>query len=61
MNKSGSYEDVMKHVEELNDLLEAVDTEPSEVYNQKLTFKWEYAFESLTDRCSVYKRRNSNA
>lgn len=59
MNKPDSYEDVMKALEEVNDLME-FDDNPSE-YNDSKDFKFEYAFESVTERHTAYKRRVSHA
>lgn len=59
MNKPNSYEDVMKELEEINELLESgVDSDGSHLYNGD--FRFEYAHESLTEKHSAYKRRISN-
>lgn len=54
MNKPDSYENVMKELEEVNDELE------SDLDEDGKDFKFEYAFESLTERHSAYQRRISN-
>lgn len=60
MNNPNSYEDVMKELEEINELLElGVDSDNEDLYNGD--FRFEYAHESLTERHSAYKRRISNA
>lgn len=64
MNKPNSYEDVMKELEEVNDLLEFnadVDLLSVDEDEQGRTFRFEYAHESITERNSAYKRRTSNA
>jgi hypothetical protein len=54
-----SYEDVMKEVQEINDLLEnSLDTDDDSEYNAD--FKFEYAHESITERHTPYKRRYSH-
>lgn len=59
MNKPNSYEDVMKELEEINELLEiGVDSDDPHLYNGD--FRFEYAHESLTEKHSAYKRRISN-
>lgn len=59
MNKPNSYEDVMKELEEINELLESgVDSDNEDLYNGD--FRFEYAHESLTEKHSAYKRRISN-
>lgn len=59
MNNPNSYEDVMKELEEINELLElGVDSDNEDLYNGD--FRFEYAHESLTERHSAYKRRISN-
>jgi hypothetical protein len=52
VNNPDSYENVMKEMEEVNDELESEDLSESK------DFKFEYAFESLTNKNSSYKRRN---
>lgn len=60
MNKPESYEDVMKLLEQVNDALE-MDIDLSVLpYDDSKDFKFEYAFESVTERHSAYKRRSSN-
>ena len=60
MKKPDSYNDVMKELEEVSDSLENnVDKDFEEAYNSD--FKFEYAYESLTERHSAYKRRISHA
>lgn len=62
MNKPDSYESVMKELEEVNDLLEnSVDMIADVEYPDEIKFRFEYAFESVTERHSAYKRRISNA
>lgn len=61
MNKSTSYENVIKELAEsfeleYNDPIETEDVCDSE----GRTFKFEYAHEYLTERHSAYKRRISN-
>lgn len=56
MNKPDSYEDVMKELEELNE--KEVDSDMEDLYNGD--FRFEYAYESLTEKRSAYKRRISN-
>lgn len=59
MKNPTSYEDVMKELEEVNDQIETeLDNESEVEYNA--TFKFEYAFESITERNSSYKRRVSH-
>lgn len=59
MKTPNSYEDVMKELQEVNELLEiAVDSDSDSLYNAD--FKFEYAHESLTERNTAYKRRLSN-
>lgn len=59
MNNPNSYEDVMKELEEINELLElGVDSDNEDLYNGD--FRFEYAHESLTEKHSAYKRRISN-
>lgn len=60
MNKPESYENVMRALEELNDLLELglVSFEELPEGNE---FKFEYAHESLTERHSAYRMRVSHA
>lgn len=53
MNRPDSYENVMKEMEEVNDELE-YDVEDNK------PFKWEFAFESITERHTAYQRRISN-
>lgn len=53
MNKSDSYEEVMKELDYINDLIEIALLEPVDA-----DFKFEYAFESITESGSAYKRRN---
>lgn len=60
MNKPDSYEDVMKLLERVNDALE-MDIDLSVLpYDDSKDFKFEYAFESVTERHSAYKRRTSH-
>lgn len=60
MNKPDSYEDVMKLLERVNDALE-MDIDLSVLpYDDSKDFKFEYAFESVTERHSAYKRRGSH-
>lgn len=60
MNKPDSYEDVMKLLEQVNDALE-LDIDLSVLpYDDSKDFKFEYAFESVTERHSAYKRRSSH-
>ena len=60
MNKPDSYEDVMKLLERVNDALE-MDIDLSFLpYDDSKDFKFEYAFESVTERHSAYKRRSSH-
>lgn len=55
MTKPNSYEDVMKELEEINELLELeVDSDSRSLYNGD--FRFEYAYESLTEKHSLYKR-----
>lgn len=65
MSKPNSYENVMKELEEVNDLLEVpcdVFSEAEEsLHGDKCDFRTEYAFESLTERHTAYKRRISHA
>lgn len=65
MNKPNSYENVMKELEEVNDLLETPDDPDSEAeesfHGDKRDFRTEYAFESLTERHTAFKRRYSHA
>jgi len=59
VNKPDSYEDVMKELEEINELLELkVDSDESDLYNGD--FRFEYAHESLTEKHTAYKRRTSH-
>lgn len=59
MKTPNSYEDVMKEVQEINDLLEnSLDTDDDSEYNAD--FKFEYAHESITERHTAYKRRYSH-
>lgn len=61
MKNPNSYENVMKELEEVNDALEhdkPVDFET--VKGDTSDFRWEYAFESVTERHSAYKRRMSH-
>lgn len=59
MNNPNSYEDVMKELEEVNEMLELeVDSDDEGLYNGD--FRFEYAHESLTERHSAYKRRTSH-
>lgn len=63
MNKPNSYEEVMKELEEVNDLLESnseIDLSSLENDPEGRTFRFEYAYEGLTERSSSYKRRTSN-
>lgn len=59
MNNPNSYEDVMKELEEINELIElGVDSDNEDLYNGD--FRFEYAHESLTEKHSAYKRRVSH-
>lgn len=58
MNKPDSYEEVMKVLEEINDLLELGIDYSVLPYDDSQDFKTEYAFESVTERSSAYKRRS---
>lgn len=55
MNKPDSYENVMKEMEEVNDELESCEND-----EDTKDFKFEYAFESITERHTAYQRRISN-
>lgn len=58
MNGYSSYEEVMREVDEINDLIENSKREELE---QNPDFKWEYAFESITESNSFYRKRVSHA
>lgn len=59
MKSPNSYEDVMKELQEVNEMLEtSLDSDGDSLYNAD--FKFEYAHESLTERHTAYKRRLSN-
>lgn len=58
MDKHISYEEVMREVEEINDMLEDAKREELEECNP--SFKWEYAHESLTELNTFYRKRISN-
>lgn len=60
MNKPDSYENVMRALEEVNDLLEMGIDLSVLPYDDSLEFKMEYAHESLTEKSSAYKRRSHN-
>ena len=60
MDKPNSYENVMRELEEINDLLENGDMLVEVVDPDDGDFKFEYAHESLTERHTSYKRRNGN-
>lgn len=63
MDKPESYENVMRELEEINDEMECencVDI-TNHLDDNHRDFKFEYAFESLTEKSSAYKRRTSNA
>lgn len=70
MNKPDSYEDVMKLMERVNDALELLELVNDALemdidlsvlpYDDSKDFKFEYAFESVTERHSAYKRRSSH-
>lgn len=59
MNTPSSYEEVVKELEEVNEILD-LDRSTEMVDNIEISkdFKFEYAFESVTERCTAYKRRN---
>lgn len=61
MENPNSYETVMKMLEELNDEMEmnCVDI-TNHLDDNYRDFKFEYAFESVTERSSSYKRRVSH-
>lgn len=59
MKTPNSYEDVVKELQEFNEMLEtSLDSDVDSLYNAD--FKFEYAFESITERHTAYKRRLSN-
>lgn len=58
MDNHSSYEEVMREVDEINDMLENAKREELEETNP--SFKWEYAFESLTELNTFYRKRISN-
>lgn len=58
MNKPDSYENVMKLLEQVNDLLEAGVDLSVLPYDESNEFKMEYAHESVTEKSSAYKRRS---
>lgn len=63
MNKPDSFEDVMKELEEVNNLLENdsdIDLLSLDDDSEGRTFRFEYAHESITERHSAYKRRTHN-
>lgn len=60
MNKPESYEDVMKLLEQMNDMIENGEIVLEELPDGN-DFKFEYAHESLTERHSVYRVRASHA
>lgn len=57
MNGYSSYEEVMRQADEINDLIENARREELE---NNPDFKWEYAFESITESNTFYRHRNSN-
>lgn len=62
MKTPNSYEEVNRELEECNELIELDsndETIPVED-DESPEFHFEYAFESLTEGHSAYKRRNSN-
>lgn len=61
MKTPNSYEEVNKELDEVNELIELdTDNDIKELETDDRTFKFEYAFEGLTESHSAYKRRNSN-
>lgn len=58
MNKPDSYENVMRALEEVNDLLELGFDLSVLPYDDSKDFKFEYAHESITEKSSSYKRRS---
>lgn len=63
MENPNSYERVMKELEELSDELECENVLDitNHLDDNAKDFKFEYAFESLTEKSSSYKRRESHA
>lgn len=61
MKKPDSYENVMKLLEQVNDLLEAGVDLSVLPYDESLEFKMEYAFEALTEQSTLYKKRKASA
>lgn len=61
MEKPNSYENVMRELEELNDLLESGDLDVDVCDPDDGDFKFEYAHEALTQRNTSYRRRNGDA
>lgn len=63
MKTPNSYEEVSKELEEVNELLLIEQEENVEIPvedEDDRTFRMEYAFESITEGYSSFKRRNSN-
>lgn len=59
MKKPDRYDEVIKHLEDVSESMENdVDKDLEDMYN--IDFKFEYAFESITERHSAYKRRFSH-
>lgn len=56
MSKPDSYEEVIKELEEISEL--ELDSDVEDLYNGD--FRFEYAYESLTEKRSAYKKRISN-
>lgn len=58
MSNKNEYDLVMRELEEVSDLLDRDKSVDSELdIDDNGDFKWEYAFESITESHSAYKRR----
>jgi len=57
-----SYDEVMREVDEINDMLENAKREEIEevLEESNPNFKFEYAFESVTELNTFYRKRVSN-
>jgi hypothetical protein len=58
VDKPSSYDEVMREVDEINDMLENAKYEQLEEVNPN--FKFEHAFESITELNTFYRKRISN-
>lgn len=56
-----SYDEVIKELEEETEKFSEIQLDKDKDSEYDGHFRFEYAFESLTERNSVYKRRKSNA